>query len=73
MNGTEKLVHGPDETWQTLELDFSKGELRGGWNDFEFKSAPYETCHWFVAYYRFETVLPRAFSLPPPGMLVIFR
>ena len=73
VNGIEKLTHGPVKSWESLELDFAPGELHAGWNDIEFKSAPYETCHWFVAYYRFETVLPKGFSVPPCGTCISFR
>ena len=72
VNGIEKISHGAVEAWRTLEPDIARGELRAGWNDIEFKS-PDKTCHWLVAYYRFETILLRGFSLPPPGMAVIIR
>ena len=63
----------PETEWTTHTLSFTPGELIGGWNDFEFVALPYKTCHWFFDYYRFETVLPRAFSLPAPGLKVVLR
>ena len=73
VDGIEKITHGHDTSWTPLELNFAPGELSAGWHDIEFKSAPYETCHWFVRYYRFETVLPKGFSVPPPGMSIVVR
>ncbi len=73
VNGVEKITHGPVKSWQPLELNFAPGELRAGWNDIEFKSAPYDTCHWYIRYYRFETVLSRGFSIPPYGTWISFR
>ena len=73
VNGTQKATRDSGTSWEKTELTFQPGELNGGWNDFEFISAPYGTCHWLFGYYRFETVLSRAFSLPPPGISVIIR
>ena len=73
VNGTEKATRDSTNTWLPLELNFAPGDLRAGWNDFEIKSAPYETCHWLFGYYRFEMVLPRGFSIPPYGTWVTFR
>ena len=55
--------------------EFQPGALHGGWNDFEFICpGPYQTCHWLFDYFRFETVLPSAFSFPtPPGLSVFIR
>ena len=55
--------------------EFQPGALHGGWNDLEFICPrPYDTCCWLFDYFRFETVLPSAFSFPtPPGMAVIIR
>ena len=73
VNGTKVGDHGVDTSLEDIELDFAPGELIGGWNLFELKSAPYETCHWYVGYYRFETVLSKGFSIPPPGMAIVIR
>ena len=73
VDGIEKITHGHDTSWTPLELNFAPGELSAGWHDIEFKSAPYETCHWFVRYYRFETVLLKGFSIPPLGMSIVIR
>ena len=73
VNGTQKATRDTATSWEKTELTFQPGELNGGWNDFEFISADYQTCHWLFGYYRFETVLPRGFSIPPPGMRVILR
>ena len=71
VNGTKVDDYGTDTSIETIDLDFAPGELLGGWNLFELKSAPYETCHWYVGYYRFETVLPKGFSIPPLGMSIV--
>ena len=60
-------------SWEPMELSFQPGELKGGWNDFEFISAYHPACYWEFGYYRFETVLPRGFGLPPPGIAIIVR
>ena len=73
VNGTQKATRDTGTSWEKMELTFQPGELNGGWNDFEFISTPYDSCHWLFGYYRFETVLSRAFSLPPSGMTVIFK
>ena len=74
VNGEKEDDHGTDTEIEPINLDFAPGELIGGWNIFELKSAPpYDTCRWHVGYYRFETILSRGFSLPPPGMAVIIR
>ena len=73
VNGTKVDDYGTDTSIETIDLDFAPGELLGGWNLFELKSAPYETCHWYVGYYRFETVLPKGFSIPPLGMSIVVR
>ena len=59
--------------WEDIALDFNPGVLRGGWNDFEIRSAAYETCHWLFDRYRFETVLPKSFSIPPYGNKILIR
>ena len=73
VNGANKISCKAEDSWENISIGFGKGELLGGWNDFEIRSEAYETCHWLFDRYRFETVLPRAFSLPPPGMTVILR
>ncbi len=60
-------------SWEKTEQIFKPGELNGGWNDFEFISDDYPSCYWEFGYYRFETVLPKGFSLPPLGLSVIIR
>lgn len=74
VNGTQKATRGSSTDWDMppIEIPFQPGELKAGWNDFNFLSDD-KTCHWLVRYYRFETVLPRGFSLPPPGMAIIVR
>ena len=73
VNGTEEGEHGADTSLEDIALDFAPGELLGGWNLFELRSANYETCRWYVGYYRFETVLSKRFSIPPPGMAILVR
>ena len=73
VNGANKISCKAEDSWENISIGFEKGELRGGWNDFEIRSAAYETCHWLFDRYRFETVLPRGFSIPPLGMRVILR
>ena len=71
VNGTQKATRDCGTSWEETELTFLPGELKGGWNDFEFISLPYTTCHWLFGYYRFETVLSHGFGLPPRGLSVI--
>ena len=68
-----KLTATPQ--WRTYEPTFTPGDLRGGWNDFEFITPePYSGCHWYFGYYRFEAVLPSAFGFPPPvGLSISIR
>lgn len=75
VNGVQKATRGCDTSWTETAVEFVPGELKGGWNDFEFIAPkPYTTCHWFFGYYRFETVLPSAFSFPPlPGLSIFIR
>ena len=75
VNGVQKATRGCDTSWTETAVEFVPGELKGGWNDFEFIAPKsYTTCHWFFGYYRFETVLPSAFSFPPfPGLSVFIR
>ena len=62
-------------SWENVALNFNTDKLLGGWNDFEIRSAKaYQTCYWVLDYYRFETVLPKAFGYPPrPGLSIILR
>ena len=60
-------------SWEPTMLTFQPGELKGGWNDFEFISDDYPSCYWEFGYYRFETDLPKGFSLPPLGLSVIIK
>ena len=74
VNGDAKTNCQGNASWEDVELKFDPGVLRGGWNDFEIKAAEaYENCHWLFDRYRFETVLSRGFSLPPPGIMVILK
>ena len=73
VNGTLKATRDAGTSWVKTELTFQPGELNGGWNDFEFISAPYSTCHWLFGYYRFETVVAKGFSIPPPGVVIYIR
>ena len=72
-NRTSKLTATPK--WRTYEPTFNPGDLRGGWNDVEFITPePYQGCHWYFGYFRFEAVLPEAFGYPPfPGFSIIVR
>ena len=58
--------------WKDLDLALSPDVLSGGWNKLEIRSDD-KTCHWLFDRYRFETVLRRGFSIPPPGMSIILR
>ena len=61
-----------DASWVDIPLDFNPGDLDAGWNKFEIRSAEaYPTCQWLIDRYRFETVLPDRFGLPPPKALTI--
>ena len=73
VNGAYKTTRGSDTNWEKTELTFSPGELNGGWNDFEFISTTNTNCRWLFDYYRFETVLPKGVSIPPPGLSVFIR
>ena len=73
VNGIEEIERGASTNWDPIVVNFEAGKLLPGWNDVELKSARYTTCRWPVAYFRFETFLPRAFSLPPPGMTVFIK
>ena len=73
VNGENKGRLFAASGWQKPKLSFRPGDLNGGWNDILFASSSYTTCHWLVGKYRFETVLGKAFSLPPPGMSIILR
>ena len=73
VNGANKISCKAADGWENVTIGFGVGELRGGWNDFEIRSAAYETCHWLFDRYRFEIALRRGFSIPPPGMTVILR
>ena len=75
INGVYNGRRRTETEWQKHKLEFAPGDLKGGWNDFEF-IAPmlYPTCHWSFDYYCFETVLPSAFSSPePPGLSIFIR
>ena len=58
--------------WTDLELALNPDVLSGGWNDLEMRSDD-KTCHWLFDRYRFETVLPHGFSIPPLGLSVILK
>ena len=73
VNGVNKFSYTAGGSWEDVSVGFEAGELHGGWNDFEIRSAAYETCHWLFDRYRFETVLPKGFSVPPPGMSIVVR
>ena len=62
-----------NSSWMDVALDFNPGELLAGWNKVEIRSAEaYQTCLWLLDRYRFETVLPERFGLPPPMGLSVF-
>ena len=57
---------------QWKQYSFNPGQLQGGWNDFDFYSQ--DSRCWEFDCYRFETVLPSAFSNPePPGLSIFVR
>lgn len=75
VNGDSKTNCLAKGVWTDIELNFEPGVLLGGWNKFEIRAAEaYQVCYWAFDRYRFETVLPSAFSFPPPsGLTVILR
>lgn len=73
VNGEDRGSYMASNSWENVSIGFEKGDLRGGWNDFEIRSAAYDTCHWLFDRFRFETVLQRSFSLPPLGLSIILR
>ncbi len=75
INGMYDVKLNANANWTTYKPTFNPGELRAGWNDFEFITPEaYQGVHWYFAYFRFETVLPSAFGFPPPlGMSVIIK
>ena len=73
VNGANKISYRATGSWENISIGFGAGELLGGWNDFEIRSEAYETCHWLFDRYRFETVLPKGFSIPPCGTCISFR
>ena len=62
-------------SWLDVPLDFNPGDLDAGWNKFEIRSAAaYQTCYWLIDRFRFETVLPEGYGVPPsPGLSVFIR
>ena len=75
INGEYKTKLTASATWRTYTPTFQPGELRDGWNDFEFITpTAYPGCRWYFGYFRFEAVLPSPFGFtPPPGVVVIFK
>ena len=75
VNGDYKTKLTATTKWRTYDPTFNPGDLRGGWNDFEFITPlPYQGCHWHFGYFRFETVLSSPFGFSTlPGMKVIIR
>ena len=75
INGMYDVKLNANANWTTYKPTFNPGELRAGWNDFEFITPEaYQGVHWYFAYFRFETVLPSAFGFPPPpGMRIIVK
>lgn len=60
-------------TWAQPSISLKVPVLQAGWNDIDFYSTA-TSRYWDFGYYRFETVLPSAFSFPqPPGLSVIFK
>ena len=60
-------------TWMKRTLSLTSSDLHAGWNDIHFYSTA-TARYWDFAYYRFETVLPKAFGYPPkPGLSVFIR
>ena len=73
VNGNDSTSFKADGTWKDVEINFNPSVLRGGWNDFEIRAAEdYQTLLWRFDHYRFETVLPSAFSFPPPPGFSVF-
>jgi len=73
VNGAYKGKRTNSTEWTPNRLNNSQlQELHGGWNDFEFVSV-HQNCHWLFDYYRFETVLPKGFSIPPLGMSIFIK
>ena len=75
INGVYDVKLNASDSWTIYKPTFNPGELRAGWNDFEFITPEaYQGVHWFFAYFRFEAVLPSAFGYPPqPGMTVFIK
>ena len=60
-------------TWAQPSISLKVPVLQAGWNDIDFYSTA-TSRYWDFGYYRFETVLPSAFSFPPvPGLKVVLR
>ena len=73
-NGDAKTNVQVKTEWTNIDIGFCSEDLRGGWNDFEIRAPKADPpCHWLFDRYRFETVLRRGFSIPPPGMSIILR
>lgn len=71
INNQRKTNVNAANEWK--QYPFNPGELKGGWNDFDFRASSSTCCSEF-GYYRFETVLPSPFGFSPfPGMSVIIR
>ena len=70
VNKASKVKVAASTAWK--QYPFNPGQLKGGWNDFDFRSQD-PRC-WEFAYFRFETVLSSAFSSPePPGLSIFIR
>ena len=72
VNEEDKTSFNANGSWKDIEMNFDPGVLRDGWNDFEIRTdEAYTNCYWIFDRYRFETVLPRGFSLSPPTALTV--
>lgn len=73
VNGNSKGEIKASTTWTQPSISLKVPALHAGWNDIDFYSTA-TSRYWDFGYYRFETVLPSAFSFPtPPGLSVIIR
>ncbi len=73
VNGTKKTESASDAEWPELRVVLQPGELHGGWNDIEIKTAPDAACFWQSCAYRFDISLTKGFSIPPFATTIIMR
>lgn len=73
VNGTKKTESASEAKWPELRVVLQPGELHGGWNDIEIKTAPDAACFWQSCAYRFDISLTKGFSIPPFATTIIMR